>query len=255
MLQGYTDLHSHILPGIDDGARNVDASLTLLRAEYTAGVRQIALTPHFNFERQELGAFLQKRHDAAVRLAGAFRAAGLPMRLKLGAEVYFSPRLLECDVKRLCLQGTPYLLVEFDTSYYPEWADDVFYRLSLAGVRPLVAHVERYPYIVREPNLLAGLIEAGAAIQVNATSLTLHKRTAKLILRLVRHGFVHVVASDTHSMDRRPPMLGEAMALIRQKCGQEAAETLNANAAAVFAGKPLRLPEPAPMKPLLGHWL
>lgn len=255
MQSGYTDLHCHILPGIDDGARNVGVSLELLRAEAAAGVRRIALTPHFNFERQNLGAFLQNRHDAAVRLAEQFRAAGLPVRLKLGAEVYFSPQLLDCDVKRLCLQGTPYLLVEFPTTYYPEWADDVFYRLSLEGIRPLVAHVERYPYILREPNLLLDLIEAGAFIQVNATSLVLHRQAKNLILRLVRHGLVHVVASDTHSMTKRPPLLGEAMALVRQKCGGEAAARLEQNAGAVFAGRALHAPDPAPMKPLLGHWL
>lgn len=255
MPSGYTDLHSHVLPGIDDGARNEGVSLELLRAEYAAGVRRVALTPHFNFERQDLGAFLQSRHGAAVRLAQKFAEARLPMRLKLGAEVYFSPQLLDCDVKRLCLQGTPYLLVEFPPTYYPEWADDVFYRLGLEGIRPLVAHVERYPYILEEPNLLLDLIEAGAYIQVNATSLVLHKHAKNLILRLVRHGLVHVVASDTHSMNRRPPMLGDAMALVRKKCGEEAAARLEQNAGAVFAGKALRAPDPAPMKPLLGHWL
>ena len=101
-----TDLHCHILPGIDDGAKDVSVSLELLRKEYEDGVRNIAFTSHFNSERTTVEAFLEKRAAAYARLTEALKEEPMDFRFKLGSEVYFSPKLCELDAKALCMGDT-----------------------------------------------------------------------------------------------------------------------------------------------------
>ena len=96
------------------------------------------------------------------------------LELKKGAEVFFSPALLECDPRPLCLEGTGLMLVELPVTYRPQWTVEVLYQLGTLGITPLIAHVERYPYVMEDPNLLIDWIEAGAYTHVNASSLVLH---------------------------------------------------------------------------------
>ena len=250
-----TDLHSHILPGVDDGSKSVEMSMELLRREYADGVAQIALTSHFNFHKLDLPEFLEKRDAAARKLAPAFQEAGLPQTLKLGAEVFYSSQLAETDVAPLCLSDTRLLLIEFPVGYYPKEAPDVLYQLTRQGIVPLIAHVERYAFIHADPNLLCDLIEAGAYTQMNATSLVLHKKHQKLFLRMIRHGMIHVIGTDTHSPTKRPPKLGSAMTLIKDKCGKETASQLRQNANRLFIGEQPDLLDPQPMRQIFGHWM
>lgn len=250
-----TDLHSHILPGVDDGSKNVEMSLELLRREYADKVTQIALTPHFNFERQGMREFLQRRNGAARELGFAFQSAGFAQHMKLGAEVFYSSQLAETDMRQLCLTGTSLLLIEFPPGYYPQEVPDVLYQLTRQGIVPLIAHVERYAFVRSNPNLLCDLIEAGAYTQMNATSLVLHKKHQNLLLRMIRHGMIHVLATDTHSVKKRPPMLGQAMALVTEKCGEKTARRMIKTAGALFKGTQPSLSDPQPMRQVLGHWL
>ena len=123
-----TDLHTHILPGIDDGKKNVQTSLALLRSEYAQGVEQIEMTPHFNFENQTIKEFLQRRNAAARQLWLPFRNAELPQYMKLGAEIFYSAQLAEVDPQPLCLTGTNLLLIEYPAASHPRGAEDVLYQ-------------------------------------------------------------------------------------------------------------------------------
>ncbi|WP_367924242.1 tyrosine-protein phosphatase [uncultured Ruthenibacterium sp.] len=253
--ESMTDLHSHILPGIDDGAKDLQISLELLRKQYADRVTQIALTPHFNFERQTLEEFLKVRNRAAQELGRAFRMSGIPQRMKLGAEVFYSSEILQTDMRALCLTGTSLLLIEFPPAYYPQEAADVLYQLTRRGIVPLIAHVERYAFVRSNPNLLCDLIEAGAYTQMNATSLMLHRKYQKLYLRMIQHGMIHVVGTDTHSPSKRPPMLADAMKLVEEKCGQQMARRMIENGAVLFDGKEPEYLEPRAMRQILGQWI
>lgn len=118
-----TDLHCHILPNIDDGAKDVSISLRLLEKEYADGVRNIAFTSHFNSEWTTPDAFLQKRAAAYETLTAALPTGpeAMQFRFKLGCEVYFSPKLCELDAKALCIGDTSYMLVEFPTTHKPHF--------------------------------------------------------------------------------------------------------------------------------------
>lgn len=148
-----TDLHCHILPNIDDGAKDVSISLRLLEKEYADGVRNIAFTSHFNSEWTTPDAFLQKRAAAYETLTAALPTGpeAMQFRFKLGCEVYFSPKLCELDAKALCIGDTSYMLVEFPTTHKPHFIRQTFALLQEQGVLPLIAHIERYPTSSKTP--------------------------------------------------------------------------------------------------------
>ena len=244
-----TDLHTHILPQIDDGAKDVKMSLQLLAAQQRVGVSQIVCTPHFHFERQNLDDFVQKRYESAKKLAKTLSAyPNFRIGLKFGAEVRISPKVLECDQKQLCFQGTNEMLLEMPMNYRPQWDMNVLYQLTMAGVVPLIAHVERYPYVKEDPNVVLEWIEAGAYIQVNAPSIVQDPGGRARVFEMMEHGMVHVIASDTHSPDKRPPLLREAFQMVDGKFGSSHVKYYVKNANALYAGVEPDVEEPRKVK-------
>lgn len=252
-----TDLHCHILPGMDDGAKSPAVSLELLHREYKDGVRNIALTSHFNSERTSVERFLAKRQSCFAQLTEALEAEGgalNELRFKLGAEVYFSPKLCELDMQKLCMGDTAYMLIEFPTSHKPHFIRQTLRELQDNGILPILAHVERYPYVMEDPQLLYEWVAAGAYAQINAGAL-LDAKLRKKLVRLISWGLVHVISTDTHSPDKRPPKMAEAVQALRRSIGDEEADTIIANGDALFCDE--ELDEIVPHKPqkLLGMWI
>ena len=219
-----TDLHSHILPGMDDGAADTKEAIALLRAQQRDGVGVVALTPHYNSYRDHFDKFLRKREKAFERLREA--AKDIPVKLLLGAEVAFFEDLPNHDIEPLCITGTKAVLIEMPIAFYPSSVPEVFCSLSQKGFVPIVAHVERYPYIMHDEGLLDDLSLCGALMQINADSLFGSVMMRKQLLDFIESKRVHILATDAHSMKRRPPMLAKAMKLVRKRLGDDAAETL-----------------------------
>ncbi|MCL2083885.1 MAG: hypothetical protein FWH06_01335 [Oscillospiraceae bacterium] len=236
------DLHSHILPGIDDGAEGIDEALALLRAEQDDGVDTVVLTPHFRTHMANIEMFLQNRNGALELLRS--NASDRPVKLLTGSETAFSPELLKMNIDPLCIEGTKNILIEMPMDHYPSVTREVFYELTLLGYTPIVAHAERHQYFMRDPGQLAALIRGGAYIQVNADSLLRGRQTSKAILRMIATNLVHVIATDTHSMDSRPPLLGQAMAFIEKKLGKDTAQRLIQNAQWILNNEVWIVPEP-----------
>lgn len=250
-----TDLHCHILPGIDDGAASPADSVELLRREQRDGVTQIALTSHFNSERIAVDEYLAKRAAAYHTLQEALPQELRSIRLKLGAEVYFSPKLCELDGQKLCMEDTAYLLVEMPTSHRPHFIRETFSALQSQGILPIVAHIERYPYVMEDPRLLYDWVAAGAYAQINAGALLKGGKTTARLLQFLRWDLVHVIATDTHSLDKRPPRLGDAMKLVAQKQGAAVAQQLAENSDALFADQELDSCAPHEPRKVLGMWM
>lgn len=236
-----TDLHCHILPGIDDGAPDLEAAEALLLTQKEQGIRQILFTPHFYANQMELDSFLRRRYKSAVQIAGF--CASHEIAGALGAEVRMESELLELELKPLALADTPYLLLEWPFVGYPLWGKEVVRRVFDAGLRPVFAHIERYDYFWEEPENLRGYIAEGVLCQMNASTV-LRQSTRKQALQLIREGYVHVLASDAHSMKHRPPQLGEAFQVIRDKLGAAVEQRLRENADLVFRGADLCVPVP-----------
>lgn len=245
-----TDLHTHILPGMDDGAKELSQALALLEKEYLQGVRKIALTSHYHCEGESPDDFLERRASAFALLSAAVPEG---MTLKQGCEVFFSPMLMSVDVRRLCLEGTSYLLLELPVLQKPAFLREVLTGLGELGIVPLIAHVERYAYVRRDPALLREWISLGARIQANAGSLSGPDGT--FLLRLIDGGLVHVLASDTHSVSHRPPDLRRGLDLVSRRLGAERARSLEENAARIFAGQSVPVSQVRVPKKVLGLWI
>ena len=242
-----TDLHCHILPGIDDGARDVETALALLDMEKAQGVNRVVFTPHFRCDDVSLDEFLEKREAAWSSLMAA-----LPENLKssfdfkLGAEVYFSPTLSRMDFSKLCFTDTSYMLVElpFTSGVRPAFLDEILYDISSEGITPIIAHVERYPYILSDPTKIYDWVMAGYLVQTNAKTVV---EGDKMIKKLISWGLVQVISSDAHSLHRRPPMMAEAFDKLPS-------DVFLANGDDIFENYEIDVGEPHYPQKVLGRW-
>lgn len=235
-----TELHCHILPGIDDGARSPQDSILLLKKEYEEDVRQIVLTSHYLPENQDLDDFIIHREKAYACMKEAMAMdARIPgnFTFKLGAEVFFSPRLCELDVRKLCIEETGIMLLEFPITYKPYNISEIFYFLQSKGITPLIAHIERYPYVMNDPDVLYDWIAAGCLAQVNAAAIIKGGKRAKQVLNFIKWNLVHTLGSDAHSIEHRPPNLAKSIQIVRKRLGDNIADGLILNSDLIFQGE------------------
>lgn len=219
-----TDLHTHILPGMDDGAQSVDEALTLLREQTKQGVTAVALTPHFYKRRESAYSFLARRQEAWIKLQEALRGKEHP-DLILGAEVAWVSDMSEWpELEQLCYQGTKTMLVELPTM---PWTDGVFRELynleGRRGVIPMIAHLDRYFYLQKKRDI-ERILEMGYPVQVSAESLLrcFWKKQAFDLLK----NYDGILISDCHNLSSRPPNLGKAMKTVEKKLGNRIARSV-----------------------------
>jgi protein-tyrosine phosphatase len=241
------DLHCHILPGVDDGARTLEEAVGMCRLAADDGCAAMIATPH-----QRRGAWWNddRAHleSLARELQTALQAAvGNGFHIGLGGEIHVDPQLLE-EVERLPdagilpLAGSRYLLIEFDLYTTPAQASSMIHEMTVSGWRPIVAHPEFIPWLVEEPDRLGHLVSLGATAQVTAMSLTgdFGRRPQQDALAFLAAGLVHFVASDSHGIHRRPPGLRRAYQTIAARWGEETARRLTTdNPRAVLEDRPL----------------
>lgn len=205
------DLHTHILPCIDDGAENADEAIKLLLAEKRQGVSHVVLTPHFDLKNSDIELFIKKRNTSFKLLSEKINATGLcaDIGLHCGAEVTYNPELISLDVSSLCIEKTSYLLLEAPANVPLNFESTVMHMLA-NGIVPILAHIERSPYLCENFALLDYLAGEGVLFQCNAT-LFLEVGYKNIAAELLKHGYPHILASDTHSIAKRPPYLKEAL--------------------------------------------
>lgn len=207
MKQGFTDIHTHILPSIDDGAQSVETALELLRIEKHSGVERVVLTPHFYPQTETLSDFLARRKQSFAALINRLDERTMP-RLQLGAEVHYSPTLMEMDLEQLTIGMGTYLLLELPGNGIPACVDQMVTQIRRRGITPILAHVERYTYFRRQPELLLRLVQAGALGQISAKTLQDIKDRG-FGESCINNGLVHIVASDLHDKTGKLPVLRE----------------------------------------------
>ena len=205
------DVHSHVLPNMDDGSRSVEESLALLRLSAAQGIACVAATPHFYAEDNSPAEFLKRRAASAAELRSRWEP-GLP-RLLLGAEVCCfegMSRVSELDALRI--EGTELLLLELP---FQPWTDrlvrEVLAMQERSGVTVVLAHVERY--LPGQTDAWNILTDAGVLTQCNA-GFFLRWRTRRRAVRLLNQGRIHFMGSDCHNMAIRPPRMGDALEAI-----------------------------------------
>ncbi|MBU3159842.1 exopolysaccharide biosynthesis protein [Clostridium frigoris] len=203
------DIHSHILPGIDDGSKDMETSIKMLKIAQASGTKTIVATPHYirgRYENHYENIFALHQE---LKLAAANE--GLKIEVLLGQEI-----MLEKHSLKLCkegilkgINGTSYLLIEFPMEQLPKDAMDLIYELKVLNIKPILAHPERYEYIIKSPIAMNDFINEGCLFQINAGSLQgiFGKKVQSCAKLLVRENLANFIASDAHSINRRCPGL------------------------------------------------
>lgn len=220
------DLHTHILPGMDDGAQSPEESIAMLRLQKEQGVSTVALTPHFYRNREQPEDFFLRREACMQQLLEALPEGEPLPELILGAEVTWMPNLCDWEeLPQLCIGNTNNMLLELPVT---PWTDSLVNQLydlmGRTGITPILAHLERYLYIQR-PEMVEAVLSLDLPVQLSSETL-LHTMTRGGALRLLKKGQVHLLASDCHDLKWRAPTLGYAMEVVRKKLGDHKAEEL-----------------------------
>lgn len=220
------DFHSHILPGIDDGSRNVEESCQLLRASARQGVTKIVATPHFYAEDNSPKRFLERREHSFEKLKPHL-SEDMP-EIFLGAEVKFFEGISRSDdVELLKIEGTPLILVEMP---FMKWDDrmvkEVLELASWRGTKVILAHIERYFRFGAE-KYLPEIQRNGILIQSNAESFVGGRFSTRKVMNMLRDGKIHLLGSDCHNMTTRPPMLQEARKEILKRIDKKTLDKLD----------------------------
>lgn len=213
------DLHTHVLPNMDDGSHSPETSARMLELLSGQGTDVVCLTSHYYAERERISAFLERRAEAFSRLEAA-APEGSP-RLLLGAETAYFPSISKCpELKALCIGGSDTLLLEMP---FTEWTrvqvDEVISLVLDRRFRVVLAHPERFLYSSNNRAALNKLLELPIGLQVNGETL-LHWRTRKQGLELLEMTSEPVLGSDCHDLKNRAPHLDKARKVIQAKLGK-----------------------------------
>ena len=213
------DFHSHIIHGVDDGAKSLDVSLEMLKIAESEGVEYICATPHFIPKEYEItrGKYIEK-YDSLVL---ASKEENLKIKILSGLEIYMHPNLPKLyKEKRIWgINGSEYLLIELPMGQFPRYTEDVFYELMLLGVKPILAHPERNIKIMENHDLIVSLIKQGVLMQINAASLLgdYGKKVKKTAHQFVKKNMVHILGSDGHNITSRKTRIKTAFDIVKDK--------------------------------------
>ncbi|MBU3180901.1 tyrosine-protein phosphatase [Clostridium psychrophilum] len=213
------DFHSHIINGVDDGAKNLNTSLKMLKFSENEGVEYICATPHFITEEYEINrSDYVKKFDELVT---ASKQENMNIKILSGLEIYMHPNLpkLYKEKKIWGINDSEYLLIELPMGQFPIYTENVFYELMLLGAKPILAHPERNLKIIKNHDLIINLINQGVMMQINCASLLGDygkeiKKTAHVFLK---SNMIHMLGSDGHNTTSRKTKLKEAYAIVKNE--------------------------------------
>lgn len=247
------DIHTHILPSVDDGAKNVEISREMLQAERAQGVETVVITPHY-YGKFSPERFLERRSEAYEQIKDTVPEG---LELRLGAEVHFTGlNMPEYDeLCRLAIEGTHYILIEFP--FQQKWNGMMLDKLSEfayeTGYTPIIAHVERYGEVRKNPAVLTRLAQMGCLIQVNTRSF-LDKKEKGFAFTLVKHNLVHCIGSDAHDTDLRAPDMQQAKAAFVAAGYAEEWERIQLISKDILADKRVFVSIDKPVKKFFGRY-
>ncbi len=210
------DLHSHILPGIDDGAASLESALEIARSAVADGIGRLAATPHVRSDYPTTPELMEQR---LAELRDALASASIPLELLPGGEIALDllPDLDDDALRRFGLGGNPrYLLIELPDFGWPLQLEEALFQLRLRGFAAVLAHPERNTEVQEQPVLLERLVESGTLVQLTAASIDgrLGPRPRKTGARLLELGLAHMLASDAHAPSVRQIGMSAAVATI-----------------------------------------
>lgn len=237
------DIHSHLLPGVDDGPKDWKSAVDLCRAMSDIGIRTAVATPHlidgvYNNVRSKVEPLTRELNDRVA-------SAGIALTILAGAEVDLSSRLVSPRSPDLpCLALNNAVLLEMPMAVLPHAMAGILFSVRSQSLIPVLAHPERNELLQDDLDLAHSWLQTGALLQIDGDSLlgVWGQRAQRCAEELLEHGMVHAMASDAHSCDRRPPRLGEALEAAVRLVGPGATALVTTGPDAILRGLPLPAP-------------
>lgn len=227
-MNGYLDIHSHIIPGVDDGSRDMDMTMQMVTRAYEEGIRYMMATPHFYPGHKNADA--KKIEDVFSEVKKNVQSRFPDVELMLGNEIYYKDEALDLLQKKEIhtLNGSRYILVEFNVGLEYKKIYEAIKRFTMRGYYPIIAHVERYVALFKHEDLIKELVDTGAYIQVNAETFMggIFDPYKKFCLGLADKGLVHFLGSDAHNNNNRRPIMEQAVNVLRKKIDSEVLEKI-----------------------------
>ncbi|MCR5831975.1 MAG: hypothetical protein K6G67_07550 [Lachnospiraceae bacterium] len=217
------DIHSHVLPGVDDGARDTEEAIDMLRIMYDEGVTEAILTPHYHrgHMQKDIATVKSRFDELSYRAKEDDKASKI--KLHLGCELYYYPSAVEWleEGRVSSMAGSDYVLLEFGYTMEKRAIVEGVSNVVRAGYIPILAHVERYEGLGFKTANIRELIEYGAYIQVNSEAVGRGFGAKKFVRKLFKEDLVHFVATDAHDTKGRRPRLKKAARYVHKHFGEE----------------------------------
>lgn len=243
----FVDIHSHALPGVDDGAKQWEMTTEMFKQAVEQDITHIVLTPHYiEGDNQYCLSSVRSAFEKSKQLISD---QGFDLRVSLGNEIFIDKNVVTRLKNKECMtiNDTSYVLLELPVHILPNALEDMIYDLQLEGYQVVLAHIERYEWLHRRPLLFKELLNRGVLMQINATSILSDDwRLRRRVKHLIQDGGVHIVASDAHDDTKRKFRLKEAYTWVGGKYGWKVANRLFVeNPLRVIRDKYIGLPEKA----------
>ena len=225
-MRGMWDIHCHILPGVDDGAEDMEMAKMLIRKELDDGVQNIILTPHYR--RRMFEPEMSQIYSMYEQLRQ--ETEDWDINLYLGCEYHANMDMAE-DLnagKRPTLGGSRYVLCEFSDGDLASYITERTYQLLANGYIPVLAHIERYKALTKDFSLIDDLVERGCRMQVNAGSILGEDGffTRRFCKKMIDYDLLHFIGSDAHNLTDRTPRIGECASYLEKKYGEAYAQQI-----------------------------
>lgn len=232
-----TDFHCHILPSFDDGPKDVQESIEILKRQKQQGLDRVVSTSHFYRNKETYEQFVIRRQKAYNQLSQSILGNDLP-EIILGAEVTFYNSIVDEDISGLCISGTKYLLLElpFYNLSAPEYNLLVEF-VESSEYKIIFAHIERY-YQFYNRTLFENILKLDALFQVSCDSI-IEKTLRKISLKLIKEQRVHIIGTDCHNVTSRPPLYDVASQIIKKKLGQTYLDNLHKKGEGLLLDMPI----------------
>ena len=245
------DIHSHILPGMDDGAADINEALEMAEIAAASGIRGIIATPHCNMPGRYDNYYDDYYKEIFVQTCGAVKRAKIPINLYPGMEVFATEDIVRYlkNGKIITLAESRYLLLEFSFQEDPLWAEGILAQLKEMGIKPVIAHAERYEFVQDNLWIVYQWRRKGYVIQANKGSFLgrFGRRAQETVYQLLNHNLISIVSSDAHGAEYRTPYLLEAYDKMKDNCAGEYRNVLfYQNPDRICANRAILMPQPIP---------
>lgn len=245
------DIHSHILPGVDDGASKLTDSIEMGKLAVKEGIHTIMATPHYINEKYD-----NKKLDILQKVSElneVFENENISLKILPGQEIRLYSGIIEDYKKNILLSlnnGGRYFLIELPMTQIPRYTEQLLYDIQLEGLTPIIAHPERNQEIFENPTVLYNFVEKGALTQITASSISgrFGSKIQKLSLQLIEANLTHFIASDAHNIKKRDFKMEKAFTKIKKKFDLDTVDYFIHNSELLVQGKEIVKEQPRKIK-------